>query len=1139
MDVDIKPEEDEVEISPAVIWSDTFDAGYSYAGNWYDTTKQSRICGLLEETNSSDREIKTNSTTVGAQLQTAVNVGDEGVVLVHTEQDNPSTPVGNLIKDESCFYLSPSDIQIGKGCTSSQSSAGKELKDPYSNCKKIGLDFNVGSGSKHKLDLQLLTNGVMVEVSDFAKEVNRAQQHVVCDILEYNFDLGLQKHQRYDFSTRTMHNLRELMRKQKTVLGKPGFVMEVFTLPDPNMIKGSKYARSTAKNYDSVSENPEPADMLLMDKSDLDVVSRPTQHVKTDNLLTETNVTQCAGGTVYSLATDQNWHLMASTTSKTMKDPYPLCKKIGLELDVKSNCGAKEKLDLDLLTKGVVIELGNFAKEVCGTYKQIVIDVLEHNFDLDLPIEKTKLSTYIIAKLRLVVKKMTCMAHKRKPQYLKEAFSLGVGTRKKPAVISSKMQVINSINSIVWKYQGLKEVTERRRLDLRRKRGERATCKAREMKTEKLHRGRQVGLGPQSVKKQTISNETELTLSADKAKVLGSNIKQANVMPFAGKVVKDCYPLCKEVGVELDVKSKPASKTKLDSQLLTNGVMYEVHKFAKNTKRGYMYTVYDILEYNFDLDLKNQKRCQLAIHISSKLKRMAKRKHVTNEEFSKEVFIIPLVTRQYKKKEATPPARLSKRQLYSKRTQEANDTEEKMNYQKMVSKIGLKYVVADAKTVWSLHAEETISIETDETVKLGQDNGPLDFCLKASDVHSGVTEQTPCPENYQVDICRTIINEIVTSDEMQQMRWIFVTFSNCFGVGTGSEKKFEQILAEYRSDILPVIVEKHGGFSSTEKTMMTLVSQLFCGLHLIDGLAHQAKTTLLLWENMILGDKEVGVHNSPNIGTTALESGTVCLVNSVSDAVQELGWAEDGQLVPFETFLTSKREFDEVPLSLSIGHRIDGLFHNSAGVYSIHDDLVEFTSTYGAESSLLAAVVADLEVQQFKAGCRALGLVSKLIIDPLWRALTLKGNLLEMEERYQTLVTKLKEWQEDGRDLVEGNACLFDDIEVPKNLVFDRLTMWTDTDFFELTVQIVELILASFLKVCCMMLPVDLELLSMKNDRFRKDLAILDQLQKAKPNAVSIAIEGMDMCKKNHTWEWLSFLDEPKIVSMMKAFQTV
>lgn len=168
-----------------------------------------------------------------------------------------------------------------------------------------------------------------------------------------------------------------------------------------------------------MSENLEPADTLLMDKSHLDIVSRLTQHVKTDNLLTEKDVTQCAGGTAYSLARDQNGHLMASTISKTMKDPYPLCKKIGLELDVKSNFGAKEKLNLELLTKGVMIELGNFAKDVCGTYNQIVIDVLEHNFDLDLPIEKTKLSTYIITKLRRVVKKMTCMAHRRKPPYLK------------------------------------------------------------------------------------------------------------------------------------------------------------------------------------------------------------------------------------------------------------------------------------------------------------------------------------------------------------------------------------------------------------------------------------------------------------------------------------------------------------------------------------------------------------------------------------------------------------------------------------------------------------------------------------------------------------------------------------------------
>lgn len=118
MDVDIKPEEDEMEISPAVILSDSFNASYSYAENWYDTTKQSLICAPLEDTKSSDREIQINSTTVGAP---AVNVDGKGVVHVHTVQDNSSTPVGNLIKDKPCLYISPNDIQIGKVCTFSQS----------------------------------------------------------------------------------------------------------------------------------------------------------------------------------------------------------------------------------------------------------------------------------------------------------------------------------------------------------------------------------------------------------------------------------------------------------------------------------------------------------------------------------------------------------------------------------------------------------------------------------------------------------------------------------------------------------------------------------------------------------------------------------------------------------------------------------------------------------------------------------------------------------------------------------------------------------------------------------------------------------------------------------------------------------
>lgn len=90
--------------------------------------------------------------------------------------------------------------------------------------------------------------------------------------------------------------------------------------------------------------------------------------------------------------------------------------------------------------------------------------------------------------------------------------------------------------------------------------------------------------------------------------------------------------------------------------------------------------------------------------------------------------------------------------------------------------------------------------------------------------------------NSQLHICLEIINDIVTSDEAE----FIPNFRNCF-VETGSEKKFQQILAEYRSDILPLVVEEYDTMSHSEKTMMSVVNELLCGLHLNGSLAHQTK----------------------------------------------------------------------------------------------------------------------------------------------------------------------------------------------------------------------------------------------------------------------------------------------------------
>ena len=112
----------------------------------------------------------------------------------------------------------------------------------------------------------------------------------------------------------------------------------------------------------------------------------------------------------------------------------------------------------------------------------------------------------------------------------------------------------------------------------------------------------------------------------------------------------------------------------------------------------------------------------------------------------------------------------------------------------------------------------------------------------------------------------------------------------------------------------------------------------------------------------------------------------------------------------------------------------------------------------------------DLHVPHLLAGYRALGLVGKLVVDPVWEALFRKENVLVMNGRYQELVRKLREWQVDGASLLTGEVTLFEDIAVHDSPVLNSLTRKTDIDFDGLSVQAVEIVLASLVKVCSSML---------------------------------------------------------------------
>lgn len=225
---------------------------------------------------------------------------------------------------------------------------------PFPDSAAIGLDFNVACKRKTKLDLNLLTNGVVLEVYDFSKTVSKSLKYMVSGILEYNFDTGVDNgKQRHLFVSRIFNKIRNLNKYDKQD--------EVFLLPDPKTFNQSGALEVLSRPDTDVSKVSVKSSLLGPDGiAEGDAAS---ESVHADQ--------SCEGGHV------------DEAEKGTDASSYPCCEAIGLDLAIRPLDTPKQKLDASLLTSKVILEVIKFVKMVCGRYGQIIPDVLKHNFDLD------------------------------------------------------------------------------------------------------------------------------------------------------------------------------------------------------------------------------------------------------------------------------------------------------------------------------------------------------------------------------------------------------------------------------------------------------------------------------------------------------------------------------------------------------------------------------------------------------------------------------------------------------------------------------------------------------------------------------------------------------------------------------------
>nr|XP_054765133.1 uncharacterized protein LOC129271907 [Lytechinus pictus] len=357
-----------------------------------------------------------------------------------------------------------------------------------------------------------------------------------------------------------------------------------------------------------------------------------------------------------------------------------------------------------------------------------------------------------------------------------------------------------------------------------------------------------------------------------------------------------------------------------------------------------------------------------------------------------------------------------------------------------------------------------------------------------------------------------------------------------------TEKKWHELLESFRKDILPEVVQNWGDLTPEDRAPVESLTNFFCGLHSFVQLAEVAGSSILEVEQ---STKEEQVNTPPFVFKQQNESGTVRLIRTASKAFARTGDQKSGCYGDFKLFV--KPYLDEhgmrsVPLCPFRGNRFNIVFFNAAHVYFLYSSMRDYLSQQRNLNGLLKAVKHDLSIPMHIAGCRALGLLDKLVTRPLWRVIEDKDiHILQMNRYIQDLITYLDKAQENLDDFMTGQMFPFDDKSFVKiDAVYDCLIKPSEHD------ADVQVFLSVILPAMSVLLKKqygehlpggvhfspspdmhDVTKSVAKHNKFaERVLAYVDHLLRSRPNSNHLSQEAMIMFALNKTGQWINMKEE-------------
>ncbi len=225
--------------------------------------------------------------------------------------------------------------------------------------------------------------------------------------------------------------------------------------------------------------------------------------------------------------------------------------------------------------------------------------------------------------------------------------------------------------------------------------------------------------------------------------------------------------------------------------------------------------------------------------------------------------------------------------------------------------------------------------------------------------------------------------------------------------------------------------------------------------------------------------------------------------------------------------------------SMEIDLTLYFFWHRSLSITETQSDF--FENIHETSNQLHNSLLSQIKKPVVAAGCKVLGLVSKLVSAPLWRLLEESHHIMEMNRHYQALVDFFARGIEDSSAFLRGEDCPFTEELIDRDEVLQYLVQQHGDDIEDLTGPITKTIFTSLHRLLLRMtqdhLPggrydnvspaeqVAMESVTPHNKLPGFFFGQLDFLVRYRPNATALVNESFLMYSMNQTGRWLDNMD--------------